>query len=58
MSLGTPVIAVNNGGPLETVKHEVTGFLCNEVTILHLIKDHFFTLFDRLQMILWRQCIK
>ena len=23
-----PVIAVNNGGPCETVQHEVTGFLC------------------------------
>ena len=24
-----PVIAVNSGGPLETVEHEVTGFLCD-----------------------------
>ena len=31
MSLGTPVIAVNNGGPLETILNNVTGFLCNEV---------------------------
>jgi glycosyltransferase involved in cell wall biosynthesis len=30
MSLGTPVIAVNNGGPLETVKHNETGYLCEE----------------------------
>lgn len=37
MSLGTPVIAVNNGGPLETVKHGETGFLCNEVILLSLL---------------------
>ena len=24
----TPVVAVNSGGPLETVEHEKTGFLC------------------------------
>jgi alpha-1,3/alpha-1,6-mannosyltransferase len=30
MSLGTPVIAVNSGGPLETVKHNETGYLCEE----------------------------
>jgi alpha-1,3/alpha-1,6-mannosyltransferase len=34
MSLGTPVIAVNNGGPLETVLHNVTGYLCEEVLSL------------------------
>ena len=28
MSLGTPVIAVNSGGPLETIVDGVTGFLC------------------------------
>jgi glycosyltransferase involved in cell wall biosynthesis len=33
MSLGTPVIAVNNGGPLETVLHNVTGYLCDEVSL-------------------------
>ncbi len=27
MYAGTPVIAVNSGGPLETVKNEFTGFL-------------------------------
>jgi glycosyltransferase involved in cell wall biosynthesis len=32
MSLGTPVIAVRSGGPLETVKDLVTGFLCREVS--------------------------
>ena len=29
MGLGTPVIAVNNGGPTETIVHDKTGFLCN-----------------------------
>lgn len=29
MSLGVPVIAVNSGGPKETVLHEETGFLCD-----------------------------
>lgn len=29
MYCGTPVIAVNTGGPLETVKQGETGFLCN-----------------------------
>jgi alpha-1,3/alpha-1,6-mannosyltransferase len=28
MYCGKPVIAVNSGGPLESVKHEETGFLC------------------------------
>jgi alpha-1,3/alpha-1,6-mannosyltransferase len=28
MSAGTPVIAVDSGGPKETVDNEVTGFLC------------------------------
>lgn len=27
----TPVIAVASGGPLETVLHEKTGFLCEQV---------------------------
>ena len=27
MEKGIPVIAVNNGGPTETVEHEKTGFL-------------------------------
>lgn len=27
MIQGVPVIAINNGGPLETVEHEKTGFL-------------------------------
>lgn len=30
MSLGVPVIAVNSGGPKETVLHEETGFLCDQ----------------------------
>ncbi|CAM9218678.1 unnamed protein product [Ectocarpus sp. 12 AP-2014] len=29
MCCGAPVIAVNSGGPLETVVHEGTGFLCD-----------------------------
>jgi alpha-1,3/alpha-1,6-mannosyltransferase len=28
MSVGTPVIAVDSGGPKETVENEKTGFLC------------------------------
>ncbi|XP_042458175.1 alpha-1,3/1,6-mannosyltransferase ALG2-like [Zingiber officinale] len=28
MAAKKPVIACNSGGPLETIKHEVTGFLC------------------------------
>jgi len=28
MYASRPVIAVNSGGPLETIKHNVTGFLC------------------------------
>lgn len=30
MALECPVIAVNSGGPTETVVHEVTGFLCEQ----------------------------
>eukprot|EP01036_Dinobryon_divergens_P029519 gene29519-38627_t len=30
MQLGTPVIAVNSGGPKETVLHGSTGFLCEQ----------------------------
>jgi len=30
MRAGTPVIAVNNGGPVETIVHETTGFLCEQ----------------------------
>jgi alpha-1,3/alpha-1,6-mannosyltransferase len=30
MSLGLPVIAVNSGGPTESVAHRKTGFLCNQ----------------------------
>ncbi|GLD93883.1 hypothetical protein PINS_up002488 [Pythium insidiosum] len=29
MTCGTPVIAVNSGGPLESILHEETGFLCD-----------------------------
>lgn len=43
MSLGTPVIAVNNGGPLETVIDGETGYLCEEVLAFpqfsHVTKD-------------------
>ena len=28
LSSRTPVVAVNSGGPVETVQHGVTGFLC------------------------------
>lgn len=28
MYLGTPVLAVNSGGPLESIIHQKTGFLC------------------------------
>lgn len=28
MAAKKPVIACNSGGPLETIKHDVTGFLC------------------------------
>jgi alpha-1,3/alpha-1,6-mannosyltransferase len=31
MDLGVPVIAVNSGGPKETVASGVTGYLCNQV---------------------------
>ncbi|ETW04998.1 hypothetical protein H310_04062 [Aphanomyces invadans] len=30
MASGTPVVAVNTGGPLESVAHDVTGFLCDQ----------------------------
>lgn len=30
MSVRTPVVAVNSGGPCESIIHEETGFLCNE----------------------------
>ncbi len=30
MSIGLPVIAVNSGGPTESVLHEKTGFLCSQ----------------------------
>lgn len=30
----TPVIAVASGGPLETVLHEKTGFLCEQVMVI------------------------
>ena len=29
MSVGTPVIAVDSGGPKETVENKETGFLCS-----------------------------
>jgi len=29
MAAQKPVIACNSGGPVETVRHDVTGFLCN-----------------------------
>ncbi|KAK1262271.1 hypothetical protein QJS04_geneDACA008726 [Acorus gramineus] len=29
MAARKPVIACNSGGPVETIKHEITGFLCN-----------------------------
>ena len=31
MFLGVPVVAVNSGGPTETVIHQLTGFLCDSV---------------------------
>lgn len=39
MSKGKPVIACDNGGPLETVVNGVTGFLCaaNYKVCIHLI---------------------
>jgi len=30
MQLGLPVIAVNSGGPMETIKHKLTGYLCSQ----------------------------
>jgi len=47
MSLGVPVIAVNSGGPKETVLHEVTGFLCEQTpegfgtAMLRLVRDKY-----------------
>lgn len=41
MACGTPVIAMRNGGPAETVVHEKTGYLCpyaNEETIVEAVK--------------------
>ncbi len=32
MQVGLPVVAVNSGGPTETVSHLETGFLCNQVS--------------------------
>jgi glycosyltransferase involved in cell wall biosynthesis len=32
MQIGLPVIAVNSGGPTETIVHQKTGFLCNQVS--------------------------
>jgi hypothetical protein len=34
MDLGVPVIAVNSGGPKETVASGVTGYLCNQVRVV------------------------
>jgi len=31
MQLGLPVIAVNTGGPTETIRHQTTGYLCRQV---------------------------
>lgn len=33
MHMGTPVVAVDSGGPKETVVHEQTGFLCPPVRV-------------------------
>ena len=32
MSLGVPVIAINNGGPRETIKNGETGYLCEDMS--------------------------
>lgn len=32
MQMGLPVIAVNSGGPTETIAHKETGFLCKQVS--------------------------
>ncbi|XP_035204411.1 alpha-1,3/1,6-mannosyltransferase ALG2-like [Stegodyphus dumicola] len=46
MLLGRPVLACNSGGPLETVVHESTGFLCNSTPesfaekMILLTRDH------------------
>jgi hypothetical protein len=37
MQLGLPVIAVNSGGPTETIKHGDTGFLAVQVIYFFLI---------------------
>jgi len=45
MAAHKPVIACNSGGPTETVKHEVTGYLCDptpedfSAAMLRLIQD-------------------
>lgn len=33
MGRGVPVVAINNGGPRETVLDEVTGFLCENLEL-------------------------
>ena len=42
MSVGTPVIAVDSGGPKETVENEETGCLCSSSS-----KVFFYILFPR-----------
>jgi alpha-1,3/alpha-1,6-mannosyltransferase len=42
MSRETPVIAVCSGGPLETVVHEETGFLCEETPLSFMTAMHQF----------------
>ena len=48
MSRNTPVIAVQSGGPLETVVHGETGFLCEEVPASFMAAMHQFILRDGL----------
>lgn len=36
MACGTPVIAIQGGGPAETVVHESTGYLCSRATKEHI----------------------
>jgi alpha-1,3/alpha-1,6-mannosyltransferase len=46
MAAGRPVIAVNSGGPKETVIDDITGFLCEPTpdafanVIAELVRDH------------------